>query len=100
MPASHVKIACRSLHNSFCTELHAHNIIYGNTWDIKANGTCRRLIIQGNISPKQKDRFEEIIGPPKSVALLSDGSYSKAAIGFAKKQGIDAQELEIFGSRI
>ena len=62
---------------------------------IEFYGTPRRLalIIKG-LPAKQPDREEEIKGPPKKAAY-KDGEPTKAAIGFAKKQGIAVTDLEL-----
>ena len=63
---------------------------------LRAYGTPRRLTLIGeNISPRQGDREEEIIGPPKSVAYSPDGEPTKAALGFAQRQGVKVEALEI-----
>ena len=58
-------------------------------------GTPRRLILIGRaVSEIQKDLVMEITGPPKSVAYNNEGIPTKAALGFARKQGIPVEELE------
>ncbi len=92
MPPSHVQTALFQLGEKFEEELLSQNI---NAKKIEIYGTCRRLIIFGDLAPKQKDRKEEIIGPPKTVAFQDDGSPAPAAKGFAKSQGVKVNELEI-----
>ncbi|MDJ0687641.1 MAG: glycine--tRNA ligase subunit beta [Xenococcaceae cyanobacterium MO_188.B32] len=62
---------------------------------IEVYGTPRRLavLIKG-IPSKQADREEEIKGPPVKAAF-KDGQPTKAAEGFARKQGVAVEELEI-----
>ncbi len=62
---------------------------------IDVYGTPRRLavVIQG-LPQQQADREEEIKGPPASAAFKND-QPTKAAIGFAKKQGVELENLEI-----
>ena len=62
---------------------------------IETYGTPRRLavLIKG-LPSKQADREEEIKGPPVKVAF-KDGQPTKAAEGFARKQGVSLEELEI-----
>ncbi|GAJ01636.1 unnamed protein product, partial [marine sediment metagenome] len=62
---------------------------------IETYGTCRRLVVIGDFAPSQKDREEEITGPPKDVAVKKDGSFSPAAKGFAKSQGVRVSELKV-----
>ncbi|MBR8827774.1 MAG: glycine--tRNA ligase subunit beta [Gomphosphaeria aponina SAG 52.96 = DSM 107014] len=62
---------------------------------IEYYGTPRRLgvLIKG-LPAKQADREEEIKGPPRSAAF-KDGKPTKAAEGFAKKQGVELEQLQI-----
>ncbi|NQT55533.1 MAG: glycine--tRNA ligase subunit beta [Desulfobacteraceae bacterium] len=58
-------------------------------------GTPRRLVLIGKaISEIQEDLVQEITGPPRSVAYDKDRKPTKAAIGFAQKQGVSVEELE------
>ncbi|MFQ5696510.1 MAG: glycine--tRNA ligase subunit beta, partial [Terriglobia bacterium] len=47
-----------------------------------------------NLAPREQDRVEEIIGPPKSVALDASGKPTQAGEGFARKQGLRWQDLK------
>lgn len=59
-------------------------------------GTSRRLvIIVRNISERQKDHTETIFGPSINVALNPDGTFTKAALAFAKKNNVDVEVLKI-----
>ena len=62
---------------------------------IEFYGTPRRLgvLIKGLID-KQSDREEEIKGPPASSAF-KDGKPTQAAVGFARKQGVELDTLEV-----
>ena len=58
-------------------------------------GTPRRLVLLGEgISDRQEDLVQETTGPPRSVAFDEQGKPTKAALGFARKQGISIEELE------
>lgn len=50
----------------------------------------------GDFVPRQKDKEEVVIGPPKSAAFSEDGSPTQAARGFAKSQGTSVNKLEVF----
>ena len=57
-------------------------------------GGVRRLAVRvEGVQSRQDDREETILGPPSKVAFLEDGQPSKAAVGFARKNGIDPKEL-------
>ncbi|NEP24171.1 MULTISPECIES: glycine--tRNA ligase subunit beta [unclassified Moorena] len=60
---------------------------------IEIYGTPRRLavIIKG-LPGKQPDREEEVKGPPAKAAF-KDGEPTKAALGFARKQGVEVDNL-------
>ncbi|WP_198306260.1 glycine--tRNA ligase subunit beta [Arcobacter vandammei] len=56
--------------------------------------TPRRMVFwHREFAVKQEDSVEENIGAPKSIAF-KDGSFTQAAIGFAKKCGVEVDELE------
>ncbi len=58
-------------------------------------GTPRRLVLIGKaIAEQQEDLVQELTGPPKKVAYDDEGKPTKAALGFAKKQGVPVEELE------
>lgn len=62
---------------------------------IEYYGTPRRLaVLIRDIPPQQADREEEIKGPPVKAAF-KDGQPTKAAEGFARKQGVSLENLEI-----
>ncbi|MEO0949572.1 MAG: glycine--tRNA ligase subunit beta, partial [Cyanobacteria bacterium J06641_5] len=62
---------------------------------IEIFGTPRRLalLLQG-LPAKQPDREEEIKGPPAKAAF-KDGAPTKAAEGFARKQEVPIEALEV-----
>jgi glycyl-tRNA synthetase beta chain len=62
---------------------------------VQVYGTPRRLavLIQG-LPSQQPDREEAIKGPP-AAAAFKDGQPTNAAIGFAKKQGVEMSALTI-----
>jgi len=92
MPPAHVKTALVQLKEKLKEELSSQNI---DGKQIETYGTCRRLVVVGDFAPSQKDREEEIIGPPKAVAVTKDGTFSDAAKGFAKSQGVRVSELKV-----
>ncbi|MDZ8056277.1 MAG: glycine--tRNA ligase subunit beta [Aulosira sp. ZfuVER01] len=62
---------------------------------VEVYGTPRRLavLIKG-LPSQQPDREEEIKGPPAQAAF-KDGKPTPAAVGFAKKQGVEIEALQI-----
>jgi glycyl-tRNA synthetase beta chain len=62
---------------------------------IAALGTPRRvtLLVRG-LPDRQPDLSERVVGPPIGAAFGADGAPTKAALGFAQKNGVDAASLE------
>ena len=64
--------------------------------DLEVYGTLRRLVLIGKaIADKQEDMAREITGPPKKAAFDEKGKPTKAAIGFAERQGASVDELHL-----
>ncbi|KAM3091265.1 glycine--tRNA ligase subunit beta [Phormidesmis sp. 146-35] len=62
---------------------------------IEYYGTPRRLaVLIKNLPLQQPDQIEEIKGPPAQAAF-KDGQPTKAATGFAQKQGVTVESFEI-----
>lgn len=62
---------------------------------VEVYGTPRRIaVLITGLPSQQADREEEIKGPPAQAAF-KDGQPTKAAMGFASKQGVDISALEI-----
>jgi glycyl-tRNA synthetase beta chain len=58
--------------------------------------TPRRLSARvSGLERKQKDCTTENFGPPKRIAFDEDGKPTKAAVGFARSQKVDVEELVI-----
>ena len=63
--------------------------------NIAPYGTARRLVVHGaGIPESQPDEVREILGPPWRVAKDGDGGWSRAAAGFARRQGIEEAEFD------
>ena len=58
-------------------------------------GTPRRLVLIAKaVAESQKDVEEEVLGPPKRVAFDEEGKPTKAALGFAERQGVRVEDLQ------
>jgi glycyl-tRNA synthetase beta chain len=92
LPASFVSEAIAQWQKLIPVSLQEHNLA---TDSIEVFGTPRRLavVIKG-LPVQQSDRTEEVKGPPVSSAF-KDGKPTPAAIGFAKKQAVDVDALEV-----
>ena len=63
--------------------------------NVEYYGTPRRLaILIKDLPSQQKDRVEEVKGPPVRAAY-KDGKPTKAAEGFVRKQGVSLEDIEI-----
>ncbi|MBD1371175.1 glycine--tRNA ligase subunit beta [Hazenella sp. IB182357] len=93
IPARFVDDAIQQLQEKLCAWLSEERISYG---DVKVFSTPRRLaVLIERVAEKQNDLEEEIKGPPERIARTSEGEWSKAAEGFARKQGISTEQLTI-----
>ena len=92
MPASHIHAALTQMEEKIQNELLSVDIRISK---LDTFGTCRRLIVMGDFGESQKDKLEQVIGPPKSIAYSKDGKLSPAALGFAKSQGVNINTLEV-----
>ena len=92
LPAGFLSDAIVQWRSHIPHSLETHNL--PNTV-IEVYGTPRRLaVLITGLPSQQADREEEIKGPPAQAAF-KDGQPTKAAIGFATKQGVDISALEI-----
>ena len=92
LPASFVDDAIEQWRSRVPQSLNENSL---TTETIEVYGTPRRLavLIKG-LPTQQTDREEEIKGPPAQAAF-KDGKPTNAAAGFAKKQGVELDTLEI-----
>ena len=92
-PASWLPRTLEQLGERFHKELDRHG--FGEA-DVKVYGTLRRLVIHvPKLTEKQADRREEVTGPPASIAKAENGEWSKAALGFAKKNKLAPGGLKL-----
>jgi glycyl-tRNA synthetase beta chain len=62
---------------------------------VETYSTPRRLTARfERLSERQSDLEEVVTGPPVSAAFGADGQPTQAAIGFARKQGVEVTALE------
>ncbi|WP_024545342.1 glycine--tRNA ligase subunit beta [Picosynechococcus sp. NKBG15041c] len=92
LPADFVAAAIAQLQTRVTESLAEHFLAPD---EIKVYGTPRRLaVLIAGLPDQQGDREEEIKGPPASAAF-KDGQPTKAAEGFARKQGVELSALEV-----
>lgn len=62
---------------------------------VRPHSTARRLVIHGTGVPEsQEDEVREVLGPPWRLARDADGAWSRAAAGFARRQGLDEGDFD------
>jgi glycyl-tRNA synthetase beta chain len=67
-----------------------------NCGALKVMGTPRRLtLLVKDVSEKQEDITEELLGPSKNAGIDANGKPTRAAEGFAKSKGADVGELKV-----
>ncbi|MBI3170095.1 MAG: glycine--tRNA ligase subunit beta [Chloroflexi bacterium] len=109
LPADDVDTAYTALSTRVPTLLKELNLTHG---DVRIFTTPRRIVVAvASLSPNQPDREDLVKGPPADKAIVGHASsvtdsvgesshatsvtYTPAAIGFAKKNGIDPSALEV-----
>ena len=93
IPARFLKPALKDLEKNMKTYLKDNRISYN---EIKTYGTPRRLILEVIDLGEKQDNLDILNqGPAKHIAFGPDGDLTKAGMGFAKSQGIEATDLEI-----
>lgn len=93
VPAGYVDLALQWLASSAARTLEKLRLSYGkvHTW-----GTPRRLALMvEDVAELQPDLDLEVMGPPEGVAFDAQGSPTKAALGFARTQGVAVEELRV-----
>ena len=64
--------------------------------ELRVGATPRRLVVTVEaLQPMQAARQETVRGPPARAARGADGSWTTAALGFAKKCGVDASAVRV-----
>ncbi|HBS59640.1 MAG TPA: glycine--tRNA ligase subunit beta, partial [Firmicutes bacterium] len=64
--------------------------------DIATYGTPRRLVlVVKDIAAQQADLYKEVKGPARKAAFDDQGKPTKAALGFARSQGVDPGQLVV-----
>ena len=62
---------------------------------VRAFGTPRRLVASAEgVRARQPDRVERKLGPPARVGRTEHGEWTRAALGFARRQGLEGPDAE------
>jgi len=93
LPVGDLKSALEQLETRTRKMLEEQRIPYEG---IKIMGTPRRLVVYiESMAPQQLDIDQLVKGPPADRAFNPDGSYNKAAEGFARGKGKTTADLEV-----
>lgn len=93
IPSGYILRALEDMKGFLEKEFQSQRIAYK---EIKAMGTPRRLVLTASgVAPTQEGRLTEVIGPAKRIAFNEQGEPTKAALGFARGQGIGIEELQV-----
>ncbi|MBU4228793.1 MAG: glycine--tRNA ligase subunit beta [Proteobacteria bacterium] len=96
VPAGYIMPALAQLEKILGERLTALALPYST---LRTAATPRRLAVSiGGLAERQPDRQEEILGPPKKAAFDQNGQPTQAAIGFAKKNGVGVEALQILAT--
>lgn len=91
VPARFVRAAVNQLKDRTAKWLDDSRIGHG---DIHAYATPRRLaVLVEGVEEKQADVHEDVKGPSRKIAQDAEGNWSKAAVGFARSQGVEPEAL-------
>lgn len=91
IPARYVEGGLKQLKEHTLAWLNENRISHG---EVNAWATPRRLtLLIQDVADKQGDIEEEVRGPAGRIAQDEDGNWTKAAEGFARKQGVEVSSL-------
>lgn len=91
IPARFIRAAMEQLKDRTAKWLEASRITHSG---ITAYATPRRLaVLVKDAAERQADVSEEVKGPSRKIALDASGEWSKAALGFARSQGVSPEQF-------
>jgi glycyl-tRNA synthetase beta chain len=93
IPASYIQPALEAMVAMLSRTLEVQRVAHGA---IHTMATPRRLVWRvENVVEKQEAQTVEVTGPPKGAAFDEEGKPTKAALGFARAQGVSPEELQV-----
>lgn len=92
IPSGFIPPALEGMRESLLAEMQTQRIAYGKT---RVMGTPRRLTLFAELEEHQRPLETEKIGPPKNVAFDPQGNPTKAALGFAQREGVQVEDLKV-----
>ena len=93
LPAGEISVMVAALKKGVTDGLAEHGLPFGPAVHFS---TPRRLAVRvENVAIKAPDTEQHVVGPPLSAAKNDAGEWTKAAEGFARKQGLSTNDLLI-----
>jgi glycyl-tRNA synthetase beta chain len=93
IPSGYMTPALRDLEAEACRLFQEERIAFSG---VRTLGTPRRLALYvERLEETQSDRVREVVGPAKAVAYDQEGHPTKAALGFARAQGLPVENLQV-----
>lgn len=93
IPSGYMTPALRDLEAEACRLFQEERIAFSG---VRTLGTPRRLVLYvERLEETQSDRVREVVGPAKAVAYDQEGHPTKAALGFARAQGLPVEKLQV-----
>ena len=92
LPADFARLALPQLQQRVQRDLHEWRLQHGAV--VVSSTPCRLAVLVSDLADGQEDLHEERKGPPVKQAFV-DGQPGPAAIGFAKRCGVDPSLLEV-----
>ena len=93
LPAGEIAGMAHALRKGITDGLADQGLSFSNACDYS---TPRRLaVLVTGLETKGPDLNNSVVGPPLSAARDADGQWTKAAEGFARKQGVTTAELDV-----
>jgi glycyl-tRNA synthetase len=92
MPPSEVSRTAEAVGAALTEKLAATRLSHGS---VEVHATPRRVVVVvPEVLPEEPDARRTVRGPRESVAFDAAGEPTKAALGFARGQGVDVGDLE------
>jgi glycyl-tRNA synthetase beta chain len=92
IPSRFILPALEGIRETLLEEMQTQRIACGET---RLMGTPRRLTLFAELEEHQNPLEQERLGPPKNVAFDQQGNPTKAALGFAQREGVQVKELDV-----
>ncbi|AIQ13950.1 glycine--tRNA ligase subunit beta [Paenibacillus durus] len=91
VPARFIRAAMEQLQDRTAKWLESSRLEHG---EVQSFATPRRLaVLVKDVAERQADVSEEVKGPSRKIALDAAGEWSKAALGFARSQGVAPEQF-------